>query len=164
MSVTHCIITYVSKDMLISSCATVWHWQFFSFFHPLEATRGSLRCLHGLRKAWLMWLSSNWASWPVKNSNKLPTNSAPHPHLHVLYSVRPHIPLALTSTASSYLWTQFLLTYPYLYHPQINAKWSPENAQQAIKWIGERINEPMSTDGSMDDVYTQLKDGLVLCK
>jgi len=48
---------------------------------------------------------------------------------------------------------------------KINAKWSPENAQQAIKWIGERINEPtMSTDGSMDDVYTQLKDGLVLCK
>jgi len=43
-------------------------------------------------------------------------------------------------------------------------KWDSERAVIAVKWIGERIGEPLSTDGSMDDVHNQFKDGLLLAK
>ena len=43
-------------------------------------------------------------------------------------------------------------------------KWDSERAVIAVKWIGERIGEPLSTDGTMDDVHNQFKDGLLLAK
>ncbi|XP_012939151.1 myophilin [Aplysia californica] len=44
------------------------------------------------------------------------------------------------------------------------SKWDGERAAIAINWVGQRIGEPLSTDGSMDSIYDILKDGLVLAK
>jgi len=47
---------------------------------------------------------------------------------------------------------------------KLAGKWEPDQAIKAVKWVGERIGEPLSTDGTMDDVHNQFKDGLYLVK
>ncbi|RUS81809.1 hypothetical protein EGW08_010446 [Elysia chlorotica] len=44
------------------------------------------------------------------------------------------------------------------------AKWDADRAKTAVSWIGERIGEPLSTSGTMEDVHELLKDGLRLAK
>jgi len=46
------------------------------------------------------------------------------------------------------------------------AKWSPDNAKEAIKWVGNRIGEELalSSDDTMEECHQLLKDGLILCK
>lgn len=43
-------------------------------------------------------------------------------------------------------------------------KWDADRAKTAIAWVGQRIGQPLNTDGSMKDVHLILKDGTVLAK
>uniref|UniRef100_A0A0B6XZK9 Transgelin n=1 Tax=Arion vulgaris TaxID=1028688 RepID=A0A0B6XZK9_9EUPU len=43
-------------------------------------------------------------------------------------------------------------------------KWDSERAITAITWLGERIGEALTTDGSMKDVHKLLKDGTYLAR
>lgn len=43
-------------------------------------------------------------------------------------------------------------------------KWESDRAVVAVEWIGKRIGENLTTDGSMDDVWSQFKDGLYLAQ
>ncbi|BFZ09375.1 hypothetical protein BsWGS_12414 [Bradybaena similaris] len=43
-------------------------------------------------------------------------------------------------------------------------KWDCDRAKTAIAWVGQRIGQPLSTDGTMKDVHLILKDGTVLAK
>ncbi|BFZ25364.1 hypothetical protein BsWGS_28403 [Bradybaena similaris] len=45
-----------------------------------------------------------------------------------------------------------------------NSKWDPERAIIAIEWVGKRIGEPLTTDGSMNHVHELLRNGIVLAK
>ncbi|KAK3696125.1 hypothetical protein RRG08_061900 [Elysia crispata] len=47
---------------------------------------------------------------------------------------------------------------------KVLAKWNPERTKVAINWIGERINETLTTTGTIEDVHEMLKDGLRLAK
>ncbi|CAL1538520.1 unnamed protein product [Lymnaea stagnalis] len=47
---------------------------------------------------------------------------------------------------------------------KMDSKWDDDRATIAIRWIGERIGEPLSTDGSKENVWALLKDGMVLAK
>ncbi|KAH9508986.1 hypothetical protein Btru_048472 [Bulinus truncatus] len=47
---------------------------------------------------------------------------------------------------------------------KMESKWENDRAQVAIEWVGQRIGEHFSTDGSKESVYSLLKDGMVLAK
>ncbi|XP_059143950.1 myophilin-like [Physella acuta] len=47
---------------------------------------------------------------------------------------------------------------------KMDSKWDVERARTALRWIGERIGEAISTDGTTEDVHRILKDGMVLAK
>lgn len=37
-------------------------------------------------------------------------------------------------------------------------------AKQALQWMSEMLGENFDTNGQMENVYTQLKDGRKLCR
>jgi len=47
---------------------------------------------------------------------------------------------------------------------KMQGKWDAERAKVAVQWIGERIGEPLSTSGTMDDVHEKFSNGLYLAK
>lgn len=47
---------------------------------------------------------------------------------------------------------------------KIAAKWDSERATTAMTWIGQTIGEDLNPQGSTEQCFNALKDGLVLCK
>jgi hypothetical protein len=47
---------------------------------------------------------------------------------------------------------------------KMSSKWDTERAIIAISWVGQRIGENLTTDGSMKDVHRILKDGTYLAR
>lgn len=52
----------------------------------------------------------------------------------------------------------------FLFHLQINSKYSDELAAECLEWIKEVTGEPINTSGDMDNFFEVLKDGVILCK
>ncbi|CAF0730037.1 unnamed protein product [Adineta steineri] len=47
---------------------------------------------------------------------------------------------------------------------KIQSKYDVAQAHEALEWVSEMIGEQFDTNGDMDNVYTQLKDGRKLCQ
>lgn len=47
---------------------------------------------------------------------------------------------------------------------KIAEKWDSERCITALTWVGKTIGEDLSPDGSTDNCFQSLNDGLVLCK
>ncbi|CAF5163170.1 unnamed protein product, partial [Rotaria magnacalcarata] len=46
----------------------------------------------------------------------------------------------------------------------IQSKYDVAQAQEALQWISEMIDEQFDTSGDMNNVYQQLRDGRKLCQ
>lgn len=44
------------------------------------------------------------------------------------------------------------------------SKWDSDRAITAMSWVGERIGEPLSCDGSIDNVWDLLSNGMILSR
>jgi len=44
------------------------------------------------------------------------------------------------------------------------SKWNADNAITAMTWVSEKIGEPLDTDGSIDNVWELLNNGMALAK
>lgn len=49
-------------------------------------------------------------------------------------------------------------------HQKVLAKYNAQQATEALEWMSSVLGEEFSTDGSMENVREQLKDGTRLCK
>ncbi len=47
---------------------------------------------------------------------------------------------------------------------QVLSKYDKNQAEEALKWISETINEEFDTNGEMANLNAQLRDGTKLCK
>jgi len=47
---------------------------------------------------------------------------------------------------------------------KIQSKYDVAQAHEALEWVSEMIGEQFDTNGDMDNVYNQLKDGRKLCQ
>ncbi|UJR13373.1 hypothetical protein I4U23_000390 [Adineta vaga] len=47
---------------------------------------------------------------------------------------------------------------------KIQSKYDVLQAQEALQWVSQMIGEQFDTNGEMDNVYTQLRDGRKLCQ
>ncbi len=50
------------------------------------------------------------------------------------------------------------------FNEQIQSKYDVSQAHEALQWISEMIGEKFDTNGDMDNVYNQLRDGRKLCR
>lgn len=49
-------------------------------------------------------------------------------------------------------------------HEKIQSKYDVAQAHEALEWLSEMIGEQFDTNGDMDNVFNQLKDGRKLCQ